>query len=66
MENENNKLLKELDNKTNLIEELKSSHKEEITSLTESHNNEIQAYIKKNSELASELAEQTEIAQKVP
>ncbi|EDC3941738.1 hypothetical protein GAH73_21880 [Salmonella enterica subsp. enterica] len=62
LENENNKLSKELDNKTNIIEELKSSHKEEITSLNESHNNEIQAYIKKNNE----LAEQAEIAKRVP
>ncbi|ECJ6667930.1 hypothetical protein C3T24_004530 [Salmonella enterica subsp. enterica serovar Infantis] len=62
LENENNKLSKELDNKTNIIEELKSSHKEEITSLNESHSNEIQAYIKKNNE----LAEQAEIAKRVP
>lgn len=62
LENENNKLSKELDNKTNIIEELKSSHKEEIISLNESHSNEIQAYIKKNNE----LAEQAEIAKRVP
>lgn len=62
LENENNKLSKELDNKSNIIEELKSSHKEEITSLNESHSNEIQAYIKKNNE----LAEQAEIAKRVP
>ncbi|EOX8216251.1 hypothetical protein ACPWT7_004485 [Salmonella enterica subsp. enterica serovar Newport] len=62
LENENNKLSKELDNKTNIIEELKSSHKEEITSLNESHSNKIQAYIKKNNE----LAEQAEIAKRVP